>query len=78
MGIVVVEEEVGGAVAVVPLSTELEFPVEFARFIGLQVLAIVHSNARSNTKQSPRCWGLPWYPQQRPKINRQTFSLGKA
>lgn len=50
MGIVVVEEEVGGAVAVVPLSTELEFPVEFARFIGLQVLAIVHSNARSNTK----------------------------
>ena len=53
MGIVVVEEagEAPMAVAVVePLSTELEFPVEFARFIGLQVLATVHSNARSSTK----------------------------
>ena len=57
MGIVVVvvvveAGEAPMAVAVVAphLSTELEFPVEFARFIGLRALATVHSNARSSTK----------------------------
>jgi hypothetical protein len=52
---VVVVEEVGEApmvVAVVAphLSTELEFPEEFARIIGLQVLATAHSTAHSSTK----------------------------
>ena len=53
--VVVVVEEAGEApmvVAVVALqlSTELEFPVGFVRFIGLQVPATVRSNAYSSTK----------------------------
>ena len=72
-------EEVGEApiaVAVVAphQSTELEFLEESAPFIGPTVLATVPSTARSSTKLSPRC---PWYPRQRQKINRQTFSLAK-
>ena len=78
VGIVVVEEVGAAQIAVAVVaphqSTELEFPEESAPFIGRTVLATVPSNARSSTKLSPRC---PWYPRQRQKINRRTFSLAK-
>jgi hypothetical protein len=54
VGIVVVEEvgEAPMAVVVVApyLSTELEFPEEFARIIGPQVFATGHLTAHSSTK----------------------------
>jgi hypothetical protein len=54
VGIVVVEVvgEVPMAVAVVAphLSTELEFPEEYAHFFGQRVFAIAHSIARTSTK----------------------------
>jgi hypothetical protein len=78
VGIVVVGEvgEAPIAVAVVALhqSTELEFPMESVPIFGPPVLATAHSTAGSSMKPDPRC---PWYPRQRQKINRQTFSLGK-
>ena len=81
VGIVVVGEagEVPIAVAVVALHQpiELEFPEESAPIIGPTVLATVHSTVGSSTKSNPLDSEVPWYPRQRQKINRQTFSLGK-
>ncbi len=63
---------------VVRLLTELEFPKDYAHFIGMRVSASALSSVRSSTRRSPKHLVPRQCPPQRRKIKRPTFSPGKG